>query len=119
MSAPYDDGECVSCNRLSAEMAKLRAERDELAAQVEVMRDAIGEAMGWNWLSDVESIPESVSKQIADALTTPNTAAAILRQRDARTLREAADSLDAWGGICEQPAHDFLRKLADAMESGE
>ena len=40
-----------------------------------------------------------------------------LRQRDVKTLREAANNLDAWGGICENPARGFLMKLADQMEN--
>lgn len=65
----------------------LAADRiDELAAQVEVMRDAldgVATDLGYDWL-----LPEF--DKARDALAIPSHAAAILCQRDARVIRQFA-----------------------------
>lgn len=95
---------------------KMRQQRDELAAQVEVMRSGLECAKDSLWNYGCARPAEEAEKILA----LPATAAAILRQRDARTLREAAkkfsngmeaDSAGAWVGRClEQIADELERK---------
>ena len=77
---------------------KLRAERDELAAWVELMRTALEKSAQWHrgdkWRdSDDEANRDAWQIQmnaLDAALAMPNTAAAILRQRDADVARGIA-----------------------------
>lgn len=108
---------------------KLRQERDEMAAQVKVMREAlkfyadgdhfiIADENAWdtvsgepqNLLEDEANTATVEDGSIAKhALALPNTTAAILRQRDAMTLREAAAKF----------THGFrfeLERMADELE---
>lgn len=112
----------------------LAADRiDELAAQVEVMRLALENARSWHrcdeWRDcDDESNRDAWQMQmnrIDDALALPNTAATILRLRDARTLREAAAIAVEWGNARKpgQGGHalwnyaEHIRTKADELES--
>lgn len=72
----------------------LAADRiDELAAQVEAMRAGLMSAKDSLWNYGCARQAEAAERVLA----IPNTDTAILRQRDARTLREAAGIADRWG----------------------
>ena len=98
---------------------KLRAERDELAAQAAVMRDALSKCR-----FDSLNMSFSDMDQIRSAFAMKNPCAAILRQRDARTLREAACIADQWG-LARKPSQggnalrncaNHIRSIADELE---
>lgn len=94
----------------------LRSECDELAQTVEVMRDALHVAVETDQLQGGLWEERAVA-----ALALPNTAAAILRQRDVRTIREVA------AHFATAPASDTdmqmarfkILDLADQMENGK
>ena len=93
---------------------KLRQERDGLAAQVEAMRAALDGAAEYTALLD-----DFTQEAIREALALPNTAADILRQRDAQTkaemLRMLADGQDAFDeGTGLLPFQ--MRKMAEELE---
>lgn len=77
---------------------KLRQVRDELAAQVEVMREALENSQKWHqydkWRDDGDESNYDAwqvqANRIDEAIALPNTAADILRQRDARVIRQFA-----------------------------
>ena len=92
----------LRCNTLSNE-------RDELAAQVEVMREVLRKLA---CRGNGGTYGNSTGNRIAqDALALRNTA--ILRQRDARVLREAANEI-TYGGTVD--ASEQLRAMADELE---
>lgn len=111
------------------QLMALAEERDALAAQVEVMRDALATAEGWIIIPDGNcschiSPPcsscidkgnaEFDDEQIKAALALPNTSAAILRQRDARTLREAAQACYAIAVTpCDSAKHSLFNMGVD------
>jgi len=80
-------GECA------AEIHKLEAERDALAARVQEMRDALEANHAWHINDDeFDEYPESELCEInTQAITTPDTSAQILARRDAATLAWAAE----------------------------
>lgn len=116
-------GECA------AEIARLEQQRDELAAQVDVMRAALATAEGWIIIPDGNcschiSPPcsncidkgnaEFDDEQIKAALNMPNTSSAILRQRDARVLRDAAQACYAIAVTpCDSAKHSLFNMGVD------
>lgn len=91
---------------LHLNLRAMRDERDALAQQVEMMQCALADTaqtLAWTqhgtcrgfseWLLSTNAALDNAKH----ALALPNTAADILRQRDARVLREAADIADQWG----------------------
>lgn len=111
----------MTAKQAQAAWDALRRENAELAAQNEILRSALSEAAEWNWF-DIDNIPCQVVEQIDRAKSLPNTAADILRQRDARTLRDAAHIFDNESGLagCDNMttvAGDRLRKMAKELEA--
>ena len=131
-------GECA------AEIHRPEQQRDELAAQVEAtnaLMDELLDQLGERTVSDgnapghgheIPGVWDSDNGALAGkpcawcatwahakALrVAPNTAAAILRQRDARTLRDAAEALEVgecW--ISRVGVGMALRRMADELES--
>ena len=93
----------------------LAADRiDELAAQVEVMRCAIRQDLDPEWLC------ESRHPSLYTVLALPNTAAAILRQRDARiaaqALRDYVKTIPGGSIVDPQLISDDMRRVADQLE---
>ena len=68
--------------------ALLTEELAALAEQNEKMRDALTEAMGWNWLD--EDVPPEIGKQIDDAFALQNLATPVLNRIRAEGMRRAA-----------------------------
>ena len=114
-------------------MLDLLQQRDELAAQVEILRKAfvslrasLPVGVGCDGLHHAKKdrhdyfmacpVVKRYDKAITkadEALALPNTAADILRQRDARVLREAANEI-TYGGTVD--ASEQLRAMADELE---
>ena len=84
---------------------KLRQERDELAAQVEAMRAALDGAAEYTALLD-----DFTQEAIREALALPSHAAAILRQRDARTVRTFAVAMSRAGAEFPLPYGEWYAK---------
>ena len=100
----------------------LRRECDELAAQNEVMRGLLLCGRPKDGAVGTRDDEVTARQQAFDeALALPNTAADILRQRDARTLREAAHIFDNEAGLagCDNMttvAGDRLRRMSKELE---
>ena len=99
----------------------LAADRiDELAAQVEVMHAQWYELMGV--LADIQNgnvfddVCRSTISRVVYVLAQTNTAADILRKRDARTLREAADICRGMTLYTGLDCADALNARADELE---
>lgn len=87
---------------------RLKQERDELAAQVEVMRDALRGCAGW-----VEAYGEMEAKDIVRAALSITPSAA-LREIQARTLEQAGLKLLVNGSGA---AHAFLMMEAQQIRA--
>ena len=104
----------------------LAADRiDEMAAQVEALRSALELAVCTCFDQySLERVLSDPSHFVVLALALPNNAAVILRQRDARVLREAADvcagmfeGQDGAVHVASMRCADALRDRADELES--
>ena len=91
---------------LRSKNKQLEAERDQLAAQNEAMRESVELYF--------KQYPHMMKGYILDALNLPNLAAEVLKRRDAETLRRAADRFEA---VDPHPKHwDWLRRNAAELE---
>ena len=98
-------------------IAKLEQQRNELAAQVEGLRAALHKLA---CLGNGDTYGNSTGNRIAqDALALPNTTADILRKRDARTLRDAADDLGDVYRVGASSAAVWLMHRATELENGK
>ena len=102
-------------DRLVQEISSLREDRDTLAAQNEAMREALYKLA---CLGNGDQFGNSIGNSIAqDALNLPNLAAEVLKRRDAKVLREAADRFEA---VDPHPKHwDWLRRMANEIDGKE
>ena len=104
-----DVGLITMCRKLMAENFELEAERDQLAAQNEAMRESVELYF--------KQYPHMMKGYILDALNLPNLAAEVLKRRDAKVLREAADRFEA---VDPHPKHwDWLRRMANEIDGKE
>ena len=102
-------------DRLVQEISSLREDRDTLAAQNEAMREALYKLA---CLGNGDQFGNSIGNSIAqDALNLPNLSAEVLKRRDAKVLREAADRFEA---VDPHPKHwDWLRRMANEIDGKE
>ena len=100
---------------LRSKNKQLEAERDQLAAQNDAMREALYKLA---CLGNGDQFGNSIGNSIAqDALNLPNLAAEVLKRRDAETLRRAADRFEA---VEPHPKHwDWLRRMANEIDGKE
>ena len=118
------EGECGIDQRNAAasqrESALLLDKCEELAAQVDAMREVISELVELE--TDIrDGIHDSFTFQPARMIIAlPNTAAAILRQRDARiaaqVLRDYVKMIPGGSIVDPQLIADDMRRLADQLE---
>jgi len=121
---------------LCRDNADMKQERDALAAQVEVMRDALTTVEGWiivpkrNCPCHIsppcsncvdKSNAEFDDEMVKAAISLPDLSAEILHARDARVLRDAADRLESHDFVMNSSGKWYaeaseLRKLADDLE---
>ena len=91
------------------DIADLREERDQLAAQNDAMRESVELYF--------KQYPHMMKGYILDAINSPNLAAEVLKRRDAKVLMEAADRFEA---VDPHPKHwDWLRRMANEIGGKE
>ena len=100
---------------LRSKNTQLEAERDSLAAQNDAIRKALYKLA---CLGNGDQFGNSIGNSIAqDALNLPNLSAEVLKRRDAKVLREAADRFEA---VDPHPKHwDWLRRMANEIDGKE
>lgn len=100
----------------NAYSAKLTKERDQLATQNQALREALESHSGNYKLSKAECV------KIDNLLNLPDLATDIIRKWDAKTLRKAAEHLESYEYIKNQPSVHYaealeLRRMATELEN--